>query len=157
MRKHETEVWLAASPEAVFEALHTPSAIREWWQAARVIVIPREGGVWMAAWGDDEDSPLYVTSATLAKFDPPRSLRFEDSQYLSHTGAPPFDMSAMSTEFTVTASEGGSRLVVVQDGFPEDSTADDFYAACEKGWHDTLAGLRAFFEKRGKAAASSDK
>ena len=106
---------------------------------------------------EDEDAPLYVTSATLAKFDPPRSLRFEDSQYLSHTGAPPFDMSAMSTEFTVTGTEGGSRLVVVQEGFPEDSVADEFYAACEKGWHDTLAGLGAFFEKRGKAAASNDK
>ena len=110
----------------------------------------------MAAWGDDEDSPLYVTSATLTKFAPPTSLRFESQKYLAHSGEPPFDMSAMTTEFTVTPEGDGARLVVVQDGFPDDAVANDFYAACEKGWHDTLAGLAAFFEKRGKSAAASD-
>ena len=34
---------------------------------------------------------------------------------------------------------------------------DEFYVACEQGWHDTLAGLKTFFEKRGGSATSSDK
>ncbi len=35
---------------------------------------------------------------------------------------------------------------VIQSGFPLESIADDFYAACEKGWKDTFAMMRLFVE-----------
>lgn len=50
-RSHTTSVALPGSPEAVFAALHTPSAIRRGWHASRAIVIPEPDGIWMAALG----------------------------------------------------------------------------------------------------------
>lgn len=42
-------------PERVFAILHTPSAIRAWWGASRVIVLPHEKGVWAAVWGNENE------------------------------------------------------------------------------------------------------
>ena len=53
-RSHIHEIELTETPEEVFSLLLTPSAMREWWSAARAIVIPNEGGIWAAAWGGDE-------------------------------------------------------------------------------------------------------
>ena len=50
------------------------------------------------------------------------------------------------TEFKVTPHEDGAVLRVTQDGFPADSGADDFYAACETGWKDTFVGIRRYLE-----------
>jgi hypothetical protein len=35
-------------------------------------------------------------------------------------------------------------LRVVQDGFPREPVADEFYAACEQGWHDTFASIKRY-------------
>jgi uncharacterized protein YndB with AHSA1/START domain len=56
-RKHTHEELFPATPVLLFALLHTPSAIRGWWGAARAIVIPKEGGIWCATWGADEDAP----------------------------------------------------------------------------------------------------
>jgi uncharacterized protein YndB with AHSA1/START domain len=144
-REHVVEATFAAAPARVFEALVTPSAIRVWWGAARVIVLGRAGGTWAAAWGADEDDPDYVTCATLRVFDPPRRLLFTDFQYFARTGPLPFEAS-LTTEYTVEPGDNGTRLTIRQAGFPADPAADDFYAACERGWRDTLAALRRFLD-----------
>jgi uncharacterized protein YndB with AHSA1/START domain len=142
-RKHVHEETFAASPEKLFGLLHTPSAIREWWGAARALVMPQEGGFLAAAWGTNEDDPDYVSSATLRVFDPPRRLVFSDYRYHAKTGPLPF-VADFTTEFTVAPVPEGARLRVVQEGFPAGKEADDFYAACEKGWRDTFAGIRRY-------------
>jgi uncharacterized protein YndB with AHSA1/START domain len=57
-RKHIHEEIFHVDPETLFALLHTPSAIRRWWGASRVIVDPKSGGVWVGLWGE-EDSPDY--------------------------------------------------------------------------------------------------
>jgi uncharacterized protein YndB with AHSA1/START domain len=143
-RRHVCELELPVPPERVFEILITPSAIRDWWGAARAIVLPQVDGTWAAVWGADEDEPDYIAIARLAAFDPPRRLKFADCQYFARSGPLPFDSSALSTEFTAEPRPTGALLRVVQDGFPDDPAADAFYAACEKGWQDTFAGIRRF-------------
>ena len=64
-RKHIHLEEFQASPERLFSLLVTPSSIREWWSAARAIVIPETAGIWAAAWGDDEDAPEYIAVATI--------------------------------------------------------------------------------------------
>ena len=108
-RKHTHEELFPTTPERLFSLLHTPSAIRGWWGAARAIVIPKEGGIWCATWGDDEDAPDYITAATLRVFDPPRRLVFADYQYMAKTGPLPF-RAEFVTEFTVTPSADGAAL-----------------------------------------------
>lgn len=148
-RAHVHEEVFDATPERLFELLITPSAIRQWWGAARAIVMPRQGGTWAAAWGDDEDAPMYTTSATLRAFDPPRRLVMADYRYVAATGPLPFQADFV-TEFLIEPAPGGTRLRVTQDGFPKadvSSGGDEFYAACQQGWRDTFAGIRRFLDQ----------
>ena len=142
-RKHEYHIELPREPEEVFAILHTPSAIRQWWSADRAIVIARQGGIWAAAWGESEDDPDYVSSARIASFEPPTRLALSDFIYYSKYGPLPFNAD-LTTEFIVKPAGTGSILKVIQDGFPVDKVADDFYAGCEKGWRDTFEGIRRY-------------
>lgn len=147
MASHVHEETFDASAEELFELLHTPSAIREWWSASRAIVIPKEGGVWAAAWGDDEDAPDYITTAMMSVFDPPRRLVFTDYAYESKAGPLPFD-AAFVTEFIVEPAADGTILRVTQDGFPDTRGGQEFLQACETGWRDTFAGIRRYLSAR---------
>ena len=142
-RRHVHEESFAATPEELFALLITPSAIRSWWSAARAIVLPQEGGVWTAAWGEDEDAPDYVSSATILAFDPPRLLVLGKYCYHAKTGELPFE-AEFQTEFLVIPQGRETMLRVTQDGFPAESVADEFYAACQRGWRDTFAGIRRY-------------
>jgi uncharacterized protein YndB with AHSA1/START domain len=146
-RKHIYQIEVPVSPESAFAILHTPTAICEWWNASRAIVIAETNGVWVAAWGP-EDDPDYVSAATIAGFDPPRRLKLVDFKYHARSGALPFSASDLTTEFTVAPSAGGSLLRVVQDGFPTDKVADEFYKGCEIGWHTTLENIRQYFSAK---------
>ncbi|NUO84053.1 SRPBCC domain-containing protein [candidate division KSB1 bacterium] len=142
-RKHVHEIELPVQPERVFAVLHTPSAIRAWWNAARAIVLAQEGGVCAAAWGEHEDDPDYLTVARMQVFDPPRRILFTDYQYYAKRGPLPFQAN-FTTEFTVEARPHGSLLRVSQDGFPCEPIADEFYAGCEVGWRNTFEGIQRF-------------
>src|SRR5262245_65723227 len=89
-RKHVHCEVFTVTPERLFALLHTPSAIRGWWGAARAIALPQQGGIWAAVWGEAEDDPDYVTAATIREFDPPRRLVLADFQYHARTGPLPF-------------------------------------------------------------------
>jgi uncharacterized protein YndB with AHSA1/START domain len=140
-RQHTHEMELPVSPQRVFALLHTPSDIRGWWGAARAIVLPREGGFWAVAWGGDEDAPDYVGYHVIRVFDPPCRLVLAEGTYHAKSGPLPFEPNFV-VEFTVEPRPGGCLLRVVQDGFPVDPVADDFYAACEVGWRNTFEGIR---------------
>ncbi|MBK9166459.1 MAG: SRPBCC domain-containing protein [Bryobacterales bacterium] len=151
-RMHLHEETFPVAPESMFGLLHTPSAIRAWWGAARVVIVPESGGVWAAAWGDSEDDPEYVAAATIRTFDPPRKMVLSNYLYRSRTGPLPFQADFV-TEFDVTPHPQGSVLRVTQDGFPAGPDADGFYAACERGWRDTFAGIRRFLTAQAAAAS----
>ncbi len=144
-RSHTHAVDLALSPERAFALLVTPSDIRAWWSASRVIVIPKPGGTWSATWGDDEDAPDYITSATLEVFDPPHQLVLMNYQYAAKAGELPFDADFRTT-FTVDKTPSGSRISVTQDGFPTSPESDDYYAACSTGWHQTFEQMKAYVD-----------
>jgi len=97
----------------------------------------------MAAWGENEDAPDYITAATIKVFDPPRRLVLGDFRYYARSGPLPFEAD-FNTEFSVRPNAEGTLLRVVQDGFPVESVADDFYAGCERGWRDTFTGIRRY-------------
>ncbi|HUG28750.1 MAG TPA: SRPBCC domain-containing protein [Gemmatimonadales bacterium] len=142
-KTHVHEEFFEASASRVFALLHTPSAIRQWWGATRAIVMPEAGGLWAAAWGPDEDAPDYMTSATMAVFDPPRRLVLSAYQYSAPSGPLPFDADFV-TEFVVEPHVDGVLLRVSQAGFPCTLEGERFYNACDQGWRDTFAGIRRF-------------
>lgn len=145
-RKHVHEETFPVPPEVLFALLHTPGAIRNWWGAARAIVLAESDGMWAATWGPSEDDPDYVTVANIREFDPPRRMVLTNYRYHSKTGPLPFDADFV-TEFAVAPHPDGSVLRVSQDGFPTTGEADAFYAACETGWRDTFAGIRRYLEE----------
>jgi uncharacterized protein YndB with AHSA1/START domain len=142
---HVHEESFPASPERLFEALHTPSAIRAWWGAARVIVVPEVGGTWAATWGDDEDAPDYVSVSTLVEFDPPRRLVFGDYRYHAREDPLPFKADFL-TSFEVEPHPDGALLRVRQAGFPDTPEGRTFLAACDAGWRATFEGLRSYLQ-----------
>lgn len=145
-RTHVHEESFPVPPEKLFALLHTPSAIRKWWGAARAVVVPEPGGGWAAAWGASEDAPDYVTMATIREFEPPRRLVLSDYRYRAKSGPLPFEAEFV-TEFVVTPQPEGSLLRMSQDGFPAGPEGDGFHAACERGWRDTFAGIRRYLEQ----------
>jgi uncharacterized protein YndB with AHSA1/START domain len=147
-RKHAHQIELSASPAEVFKLLITPGAIRIWWGASRAIVVARTGGVWAAAWGNDEDIPDYVTVYKIKAFEPSRRLFLTNTKYFAKNGSPPFQ-AELTTEFTIEPKDDGSILQVVQDGFPADAGADEFYAACETGWRETFNSIKRYLEQAG--------
>jgi uncharacterized protein YndB with AHSA1/START domain len=145
-RKHIYEETFAADPATVFALLHTPSAIRQWWGASHVIVDQQQGGVWVGLWGD-EDDPDFITAGRMSVFDPPKRLKFADFEYYSRRGPLPFAAN-LTSEFTVIPKSPTETILrVVQDGFPTNPEADEFYLACEVGWRETFAGIRQYLSK----------
>ena len=144
-RKVTRQLSLTATPQEVFKILHTPSAIHHWWGASRAIVLGEPGGLWCAVWGEDEDAPDYLAAATIKVFDPPRRLLLVDFKYFSRSGPLPF-RPEMTTEFTIAESPSGSVLTVIQDRFPADPIADEFYAGCVTGWKNTFESIKKFID-----------
>jgi uncharacterized protein YndB with AHSA1/START domain len=142
-RTHIHEESFEVAPGQMFDLLITPSAIRGWWGAARAIVLPKEGGFWAAAWGEDEDAPDYVSEFTIKEFEPPRRMLLTDGKYFAKAGQPAFELD-LTTEFVIERRMTGCLLRVVQDGFPVHEIADDFYNACEVGWTSTFGGIRNY-------------
>jgi len=140
-RSHEHQEDFDISKDEMFKLLITPSLICKWWGAARAIVLPEKNGIWMAAWGADEDTPDYITAFTMSEYEPPRRILFTDAKYSARGEKLPFD-AVITAEFIVDEAEGGCSLMVKQDGFPSEPAADEYYAACEKGWVDTFEGIR---------------
>lgn len=139
-RDIDREIALPCPVEAAFDLLVRPSAIRAWWQAERAIVLPGEGGLWCAAWGEDEDQPDYTTAARLRVYEPPRRLVLDRYQYRSRFGAMPFE-AEFEVEFALRPQGTGCVLAVAQRGFPGEPIADAYFAGCQQGWQDTLDGI----------------
>jgi uncharacterized protein YndB with AHSA1/START domain len=145
-RCHVHEERFAVPQRRLFEILHTPSAIRDWWSAARVIVLAEPGGTFAATWGGSEDDPDYVTVARIRDFEPPVRMVLTDYRYRAKSGPLPFEANFV-TEFTVRSeSPAASILRVAQDGFPAGREGEAFFAACDRGWRDTFAGIRRYLE-----------
>lgn len=146
-RSHIHEESFDVTPERLFDLLVTPSSIREWWGASHVIVMPKQGGIWAAVWGE-EDDPDYITTATLVEYDPPNRLVMRYGEYYAKSGSLPFSFADDAvTIFTIAEHPNGSKLRVEQTGFPSDPVADEFYAACETGWENTFMGIRNFLRR----------
>jgi uncharacterized protein YndB with AHSA1/START domain len=142
-RKHIHEEVFDADPETVFcVAAYAERDSAVVGRLAR-IVNPKPGGVWVGLWGE-EDSPDFITAGRMSVFDPPKRIVFSDFEYLARSGPLPFAAN-LTSEFTVNPiGPGQTAMQVVQDGFPMDSSADEFYAGCQRGWIDTFAGIRRY-------------
>lgn len=145
-REIHKEISVNADADEVFNALITPSLIREWWGAHSAVVLAEPDGIVAIAWGDDEDDPDYLTVSRITLFEPPSSLQLSDYRYRSRNGALPFD-NDLPVMFTVVPNDEYTILRVHQSGFPAEESADIYYDGCVKGWTDTLASIKKVLEQ----------
>ena len=117
MRSIAREVRLPVGAPDAFALLHTPSAIREWWSAAKVIVGPRVGGLWVATWGPNEDDPEYTTAARILVWKPAETLRLGHFQYFTRDGLEPPFAGALETEFSVHPASGEAPSASTRPAF----------------------------------------
>lgn len=143
----EKSIWIAASPEAVFDAYCSPaSALR--WLGARLTIEPRVGG------------PYVVDMGTMGVIDG-TILEFERPQLLHHSSGDVGEMRGSLVQLTFAEEAGGTRLMLRHDGVAEEGAERiwDHHLArlgivagggmpgsdfAQPGWSEAAAGLGYF-------------
>lgn len=133
------EIELPAKPEAVFNLLLTPKAIRGRWDHVGA-VITELNGLWVFAWGERESDPDYVTGARIKSFTAPQRVVLAFEYCRSRAGMLAF-ATGMTAEFNIQKIPAGSVLRVIQSGFPPPGEADGYYESCGQGWRAALQGI----------------
>lgn len=115
------------SPAEVFDAFTDAEAQREWmsFPADPGSIVEtecdlREGGEWVAAWGDSPDQ-LYRETNVFEVVDRPRRLVMATT-----TTSPDGDRLDTTTVVTFDEHDGKTRVTVVQSGFPTAEIRDYF-------------------------------
>ncbi|WP_068921521.1 SRPBCC family protein [Planobispora rosea] len=119
------EVFIAASPQAVYDSIVDPGTFARWF-GAKVEIEPHVGGRWAMGSFEAEPSPARIT-----ELEPGRrmSLLWEEGLVAS---------------WELEESGGGTKLTFVQSGFDEGNPP---YGAW-MGWLSGIAELRRFHELR---------
>jgi len=152
-RKIKKEIRINENGSKAFNALITPSLIKEWWGASQVIIVPDENGVFALSWGENIDKPEYVSAAKISEFKPHVKLTLSDYTYLADNEYLPFK-AKFKVKFNIECQEKYCILRLEHSGFPNSSEANQFYADSEQGWEDSLASLKKLVEKENQASAS---
>ena len=145
MNTHATSIDLTCPVYEAFKALVTPSSIRTWWGASRAIVVPGEGGIWAASWGE-EDLPDFVNAFTISRYEEPGLLQLTQFRYLDKKNPTPEFTFNMNIRFELSTTSNGCLLTISQSGFPDTAEGYEFLKGCELGWKQTLNQLKQFLE-----------
>jgi uncharacterized protein YndB with AHSA1/START domain len=121
-RKHEFETEIAASPEAVWDALTKPEEIVKWF-TSEARIEPGPGGKLWLKWGDGMEGEHEI-------------LEWQPGQRLK------LGWAGQSIVFEIEGRGGKSLLRLVHSGFSADSKFDDEFEATFRGWSTYLAIFR---------------
>ncbi len=137
---------LPATPEAVFDAYTDAEKQKIWFSilderpgVVEIEVDLRVGGIQTAVWGPDPET-LFRETQTFLEIDRPRRLVTES------TGSTPDGMT-MTTRIEITfeaEGESGTRMTIVQSGFPVPEIRDFFV---QEVWNGALARITAYLER----------
>ena len=141
-RRQILEEPFGVTPERMFEVLTTPSAIRDWWGAASVIMDARKDGTFLAATSDGESASEFINSFKILEFDPPSRMLLGSGKYYAGANWP--IRTDMTTEFLVEKQPAGCILQIVVELAPSDPLLDDFFDACVAGWQNSFEGIRNY-------------
>lgn len=143
--KIEREVLLSHPVERVWQALTTAEGLAGWFGSAAEIDLRPGGRLWLR-W----ESLQAEVEATVTVVEPPNRLGFR----WSIDGLPAEHPHRNEVEFTLTPSDRGTVVRVVESGFAE--VAADIGRVAHKshsdGWDSELADLVAYLDRDGVAA-----
>ncbi len=132
----ERDIWIAAPPERVWQAITQGEMLERWWGDQWRIPELRVGAA--IQFGHEGD---WMT-AMITTVDPPRQFALE---WPPQAG---YHSIAMTTAFSLTAEQGGTRLHVRETGFealPDDIRQTRFDQTT-KGYETVLASLKHLLE-----------
>ncbi|WP_037321492.1 SRPBCC domain-containing protein [Salegentibacter sp. Hel_I_6] len=144
-QKINKEIRINENGSKVFNALITPSLIKEWWGASQAIVVPDENGVFALSWGENLDKPIYIASATISEFKPHVKLTLSNYTYLADNEYLPFKAN-FKLKFRIQCETKYCILKLEHSGFPNKSRASQFYSDCDQGWDEALKSLKHLVE-----------
>lgn len=139
----EAEVWIAAPPERVFQALTDPRQLMQWWGQQGVYHPTdwqgevRPGGQWRCEGASDSDGSPYHVSGEYVEVDPPRLVSYT---WVASWSGPLKTLVRWELE----PASGGTRVRLRHSGFAGAPAAVQGHA---QGWQRVLAWVQAFLEK----------
>jgi uncharacterized protein YndB with AHSA1/START domain len=153
-RTFETEIQLQADPEAVWEALTSPTELARWFPLGAK-VDPRKGGVLHLSWGD-----AFSGTCRIQEWDPPRHLRTswmeQPAADAPGTGARQEGGSAalirddreaatrVAVDYFIEGDKGRTVLRLAHSGFSTSPKWDGEYDGVSRGWTYELRSLRHY-------------
>jgi len=137
----EEEIYIAAPPERVFQALTDPERLIQWWgqkgiyRSKQWTTEVKPGGKWRSAGTSERDGNPFEVHGEYLQIDPPRLLEFT---WIASWAEP------MNTvvRIELTPSDGGTLLRLRHSGF---TTAAQVQA--HRGWPQVMGWLQSFVEK----------
>ena len=132
----QLDAQVAASPEALWEALATGSGLARWF-AREAEVKPGVGGSVRVSWGAGEDWESRI------------DVWEKDARLVISSEMPGRDgrMVRLAVEFRLETEGGTTRVRLVHSGFGGDGSWDDMIDGLEAGWSYFLANLRHCVER----------
>ncbi|MEQ8765099.1 MAG: SRPBCC domain-containing protein [Planctomycetota bacterium] len=137
-RRFEMQIEIAASKDAVWDALTKPEVVSQWF-APEVRVDPKVGGEVCWSWSGEHEWPQ-----TIEVFEP--QARFVTTY---PAGAPLEDGSRtpLLMDFRLEGEGGKTTLRLVHSGFGPDASFDAEYDGISRGWPVELESLRLYLEQ----------
>jgi uncharacterized protein YndB with AHSA1/START domain len=137
-RTIEKEVFIQASPDAVWSALTEAEELTRWFPVHAKVEGGDGGSIWLS-WGEGTEGRAPITS-----WDPGRRFGWTEAR-----GA-----LKLVVDFHLAPRDGGTVVRLVQSGFGDEASWDDEYHMTEGGWNYFVEHLRWYLERhRGTARA----
>lgn len=133
-RELRMEIEIGAPPEAVWKALTEGEELSRWFPP-EARVTPGVGGKVFLSWGPgcEGEGPIHL-------WEPGRRFGWQEK-----------GEQTIAVEWEIEATAGGTRVRLVQSGFGDEDTWDDYIDALERGWAYFLHNLGHYLEHhRGK-------
>ena len=131
-------IGIAASPDKIWDALVTPSAIKQYMFGTTVTSDWKEGGpiTWKGEW----QGRKYEDRGKIVQFKPGRALQYTHFSPLAGLPDRPENYHTVSIQLSPEGS--GTRVALTQDNNP----TEEARAHSEKNWEMMLQGLKKLVE-----------
>jgi uncharacterized protein YndB with AHSA1/START domain len=143
-----SEIFIAAPPMRIFEALTDPRQVMTWWtsencQIEKFDLEPRHGGKWVYESAktrlDVNGVSRFHCAGEIIEYDPPRLLAYT---WIANWHDDPGRRTVVRYE--LTAEEGGTQVKITHSGLIQEAAAHKDYSG---GWSGVLKNLKRFVEK----------
>lgn len=150
--RFDQTILIRADADRVIAAFFDPAALSAWWLTIRSVTTPRPLGVYAVEWAPTADAdPVLgrlggVFYGLMMEFRRGQEFFVADAWWIPPDGDP---VGPMALQVDCMQEGGACRLRVRQSGFEDTPRFRRYYSVIARGWHISLAALKAHLEKPG--------